>query len=80
MPKAVRIRRAAPPLYEVHVRDLDPADITRFEGIPVLVPARAILAGIERHLDRRLIEQAIESARRRGLISPDELAVLEAVG
>lgn len=77
VPKAARLRRTAPPLYEVHVRDLDPGDITRVEGIRVVVPARAILDGIERHLDRRLIDQAIEAARRRGLVTRDELAVLE---
>ena len=43
VPKAARVRRAAPPVDEVHVRDLDPADITRFEGIPVVTPAKAIL-------------------------------------
>ncbi len=80
VPKAARLRRATPPLYEVHVRDLNPADITRFEGIRVVAPARAILDGIERHLDRRLIDQAIDAARRRGLVTRDELAVLEAVG
>jgi hypothetical protein len=77
LPKATRVRRTAPPVYEVHVRDLDPADITRFEGIPVVTPARAILDGIERHLDQRLIDQAIETAGRQGLVTRDELAVLE---
>lgn len=77
VPKAARIRRVAPPVYEVHVRDLGAANITRFEGIPVVTPLRAILDGIERHLDGRLITQAIDSARRRGLIMREELATLE---
>ena len=80
VPKAARLRRTAPPLYEVHVRDLVPADVTRVEGIRVVTPSRAILDGIDRHLDRRLIDQAIEAARRRGLITRDQLAVLDAVG
>ena len=78
VPKAARIRRAAPALYEVHVRDIAPADITRFEGIPVVTPLRAILDGIERHLDARLIDQAIDAARRRGLITGDEVETLTA--
>jgi len=41
VPKAARIRRAAPAVYEVHVRDLDSADVTRFEGIRVVTPLRA---------------------------------------
>lgn len=80
VPKAARVRRVAPPVYEVHVRDLDPADITRFEGIPVVTPVRAILDGLERHLDQRLINQAIDAARRRGLITPEEIATLERAG
>ncbi len=80
IPKAARLRRAVLPLYEVHVRELNPADVTRFEGIRVVVPARAILDGIERHLDRRLIDQAIDAARRGGLVTREELAGLEAVG
>lgn len=80
VPKAARIRRAAPPVYEVHVRDLDPADITLYEGIPVVTPAKAILDGIGRHLDQRLINQAIETARRRGLITREQIATLERAG
>lgn len=79
VPKSARIRRKAPPVYEVHVRDLDPADVTRLEGIPVVSPTRAIRDGIERHLDRRLIAQAIDSARRRGLAQRDDLRALEPV-
>lgn len=77
VPKAARIRRAAPPAYAVHVRDLTSADVTRVEGISVVSPARAILDGIERHLDRRLISQAIGTARRRGLVTHGELTVFE---
>ena len=80
VPKTARIRRSVPPLYEVHVRDLDAADVTRVEGIRVVTPVRAILGGIERHLDGRLIGQAIDAARGRGLIAVDEVAALEAAG
>lgn len=80
VPKAARLRRATPPEYVVHTRDLDPVDVTRFEGIPVVTALRAILDGTERHLDRRLIDQAVDSARRRGLITREELAMVEAVG
>jgi predicted transcriptional regulator of viral defense system len=78
VPKAARIRRKAPSLYEVHVRDLDASDVARFEGIPVVTPMRAVLDGLERHLDKRLIGQALDAARRRGLITKRELAALEA--
>ena len=80
VPKGARVRRAAPPVYEVHVRDLNPSDIARFEGIPVVTPAKAILDGIERHLDQRLTNQAIDTARRRGLITPEQVVTLERPG
>ena len=80
VPKSARVRRKAPRLYEIHVRDLDPADITRVEGIAVVTPMRAILDGLERHLDKRLIGQALDAARRRGLMTKTELAALEAAG
>lgn len=60
------------------MRNLDPADATRFESIAVVTPVRAILDGIERHLDGRLIDQAVDAARRRGLIIGDEVSALAA--
>jgi predicted transcriptional regulator of viral defense system len=79
VPRAARIRRQAPSLYVVHVRDLEPTDITAVEGIPVVPARRAILDGIERHLDDRLIGQAIENGERWGLLLTEELAELGAV-
>ena len=78
VPKSARLRRRKPPMYEVHVRDLDPGDVTKFEGIPVVVARRAILDGLERHLDKRLIGQAMEAATRRGLVTGEELGAIEA--
>jgi hypothetical protein len=76
VPRAARIRRVAPVEYVIHPRDLAPTERTHVEGIPVVTPGRAIADGIERHLDRRLIEQALDAARRRGLVPADELACL----
>ena len=77
VPKAARIRRAVPHLYEVHVRDLVAADHTHHDGIPVVTPMRAILDGVERHLDARLLDQAIAGGRARGLLLRDEIEALE---
>ena len=79
VPRSARLRRQAPALYVVHVRDLDPADVTASEGIPVVSAKRAVLDGIERHLDGRLIDQAIDNGRRRGLLLAGELADMESV-
>lgn len=80
VPKAVRLRRKVPAEYIVHTGDLNPTEIALFEGIPVVNPFRAILEGKERHLDRRLIDQAIDAARQRGMITTEELDLVEASG
>lgn len=77
VPRSIRVRRVLPAMYEVHARDLDASEVTRFEGIPVVTPKRAIVDGMESHLDRRLIGQAVDAARRRGLVPREELAALE---
>ena len=79
VPKSARIRRQKPSLYVVHLRDLNPTDVTGVEGIPVVSPRRAIHDGIERHLDDRLIQQAVDNARRQGLLLAEEVADLERV-
>lgn len=55
VPKSARIRRQVPSLHRIYERDLDPEDITVEAGIRVVAPRRAILDGIDRHLDARLI-------------------------
>jgi predicted transcriptional regulator of viral defense system len=76
VPRRERVRRQTPSTYEVHVRDLDRGDVTNLDGIPVVTPRRAILDGVDRHLDDRLIRQALDAARRRGLVASRELAEL----
>jgi hypothetical protein len=78
LPAAYRVRRPVPPLYVLYRRDLDERDRTRHEGIPIVTPYRAIVDGIEAGLGPRLIEQAIETATRRGLLRREQLADLKA--
>jgi predicted transcriptional regulator of viral defense system len=77
VPGRYRVRRAVPPLYVLHHRDLDDHDVTRHEGIPIVTPYRAVLDGIEANLGARLIDQAVETATRRGLLRRDQRADLE---
>ncbi|MGH9112426.1 MAG: type IV toxin-antitoxin system AbiEi family antitoxin domain-containing protein [Acidimicrobiales bacterium] len=74
VPASARIRRRRPPAFAVHERDLDPDDVTRVEGIPVVTVRRAILDGIERHLGGHLIDQAIDRGRRTGQLTRAQLA------
>lgn len=77
VPAAYRLRRDVPAMYELHRRGLDPRDVTRHEGIPVVRVYRAILDGIEANLGGHLIDQAIDTAQRRGLLAPDEVHAID---
>jgi hypothetical protein len=77
IPATARIRRAVPRAYAVHARALDPADVTRVGGIPVVTVRRAILDGIERHLGDRLIGQAIDKATGIGQLRGVDLEIVE---
>jgi len=69
VPSGFRTRKAVPEIYRLHRFDLDLAEVGWHEGIPIVTPERAILGGIEQPLGWQLIDQAIEAARARGLIS-----------
>lgn len=79
VPACYRFRRAVPPMYELHARNVDPRDITQHEGIPIVSVARSILDGIEGNTGGHLITQAIATARRRGLLAPEELRAITRV-
>jgi len=69
VPRAFRTRKNAPGTYRLHREHVDEGDVGWHEGIPIVSPERAILGGIEQGLGWQLIEQAIETARGRGLVS-----------
>jgi predicted transcriptional regulator of viral defense system len=75
--KDLRITREVPAAYRLHHRDLAEHEITRHEGIPIVIPARAIRDGIEAHLGAHLIKQAIVTARARGAINKAQEAELK---
>ncbi|MGQ0669704.1 MAG: type IV toxin-antitoxin system AbiEi family antitoxin domain-containing protein [Actinomycetota bacterium] len=79
VPAGYRLRRDVPTMYQLHRRDLAPNDTTRHEGIPIVTVHRAILDGIEVNLGGHLIDQAIDTARRRGRLTPTELRALTRV-
>ncbi len=79
VPSGFRTRKAVPEIYRLHRFDLDPAEVGWHEGIPIVTPERAILGGIEQALGWQLIDQAIETARARGLITKATVKRLAAV-
>lgn len=73
VPMSYRVTREVPAVFVIHRRRLGPGEVTRHEAIPTVTPARAILDGIEVNLRSGLIDQAIEVARSRGLLTADDL-------
>lgn len=68
VPASVRVTRAIPAGYRLHHRHLLEVDRTEHAGIPIVTPVRAIRDAMDTGLDSHLIEQAIDTAHRRGLI------------
>lgn len=77
VPRRYRITREIPSAYQIHHRDLPVKDRALVEGLPTVKPRRAILDAIETHVDPKLVEQAIDTARRRGLVRGQALGDLE---
>jgi len=78
VPRRYRINREIPAAYALHHRDLADEDRATLEGLPTVTPGRAILDAIEAHIDPKLVEQAIYTVRRRGLVRGKDLSALEA--
>ena len=73
VPNGYRIRhREVPALYVLHHEDVDARDVTRHEGLPIVTPAKAIRQCHDAHLRHDLLRQALEDARRRGLVTRAE--------
>ena len=62
-----------PKLYRIHQGDLEKGERTSDEGIPIVTPYRAITDGIETGVRADLLRQAIDTARRRGLVRGPQL-------
>jgi predicted transcriptional regulator of viral defense system len=69
LPRAHRIRREAPASYRIHHEDLAERDVTSFEGIPIVTPARAIRQAHEAHVGSALVAQAIDHGERDGRLT-----------
>lgn len=74
---AHRTARELPPVMRLHRRALGEGDVTWHEGVPVVTPKRAILDGIEQHVGGELIDQALETARKRGALRRRDLSEID---
>lgn len=73
-----RIRKQLPKWLVVHEDALDPIDIGERDGLEVVTPARAIIDAIKDDLGERFVYQAIETARRRNLLTTPEETRIDA--
>lgn len=79
VPPDYRLRRDLPSMYELHLRALGASDVTAHEGIPIVTVRRAILDGIDARLGGQLIDQAVATAKRRGLLGRKDLDEITAL-
>lgn len=73
-----RTTRELPPVMRLHRRALAEDEMTWHEGIPIVNLKKAILDGIEQHLGSELIDQAIETAKKRGVLRRRDLSEIDA--
>jgi predicted transcriptional regulator of viral defense system len=73
VPRSHRPRRRQPlPGVTLHHADLDPAEVTSIEGLPVTTAARTIRDCAAEQLGPALIRQAIADGRTKGWLTPNE--------
>jgi len=79
VPRRYRIRRVnVPSQYEIHHEDLADDEVTLFEGIPIVTPAKAVRQCHADGLRRDLLRQAIEDGQRQGWLRRREADAVRA--
>jgi predicted transcriptional regulator of viral defense system len=73
IPTVYRLQKPVPKLYRIHRADLEQDERTFYEGIQIVTPYRAIAEGVETGVRADLLRQAIDTARRRGLVRGPQL-------
>ena len=76
VPRDHRIRREIPAVYRIHHETLSDADVTYYEGIPIVTPTHAIRQSHAAHLGSALIGQAIDHGESNGRLTRKQAAQL----
>ncbi len=76
-PGRLRIRSEVPRWLTVHRGVLADADLTTYQGLAIVTPARAIIEGIETNVGQRFIDEARCAAAQRRLLSTREEQAVE---
>ena len=70
VPRTVSRRR---PELQLHTKRLEPEDVTRYEGLPVTTVLRTLVDVAAAGLADEQVQQTIQEALRRGLVSRESL-------
>jgi predicted transcriptional regulator of viral defense system len=77
VPKRARLRRVSvPPRYRVRHRNYAPTDLTRVRGLPTTTLARTLLDLIMEKRRLQFVDEALENAPNRGLLTASEVSTL----
>ncbi|HTE63063.1 MAG TPA: hypothetical protein VK631_22095, partial [Solirubrobacteraceae bacterium] len=79
VPPGFRTTRTPPAVMRLHREALPEDHVTWHEGIPMVTAYRAILGSIDQHVGWNLIDQAIDTGRRRGRLTPGQADELRAM-
>jgi len=72
VPADFRTTRTPPDVMRLHRANLPEDDLTWHEGLPIVTVYRAIRGSVELGVGWNLIEQAIDTARRQGRLTPEQ--------
>lgn len=72
IPKRYRTHRDIPVQLKLHRQNLDPEEVTTYQGLPVVKPRTAIEQAIEAGLRDSLVNQAIETGRDQAMLTRED--------
>ncbi len=76
VPRRHRVRRGVPSAYALHHEDLEPDQVTLYEGIAIVTPVHAIRQAHETHLGTALVGQAIDQGEAGGRLTKRDASAL----
>jgi predicted transcriptional regulator of viral defense system len=79
LPKGARVRRGKPSSYRIRYREYKRSDVTRIRGLPTTTLARALLDLIVDERALQFVDEALDAAPKRGLLTSGEAMTLRAL-
>jgi predicted transcriptional regulator of viral defense system len=79
LPRSLRLRRDSPPGVRIHRRDYEPQDLTTIYGLPVTTLFRTLADLMVDGSELQFVDEALQNAPARGLLTSKELRSLKAL-